>query len=112
MSQKVCDLTNEEIRTLLKLNDTDVLTRTVKFVHVFPLKEKMTIEQMEDVADKFNPLDFFDETCPHCKPFLDDGAVMLHDESDLIGMRLLKGGLFETVMLRTPFESASEASTD
>jgi hypothetical protein len=51
-------------------------------------------------VETFEPTRFFDPSCPHCKPFLDDGAIMIFTGEDVLGMRLLGGGRFETVMLR------------
>lgn len=58
-------------------------------------------------ADEFSPTDFFDPTCPHCKPFLDDGAIMVFSDDDLLGLRLLDNGMVETVMLRRSLQAAA-----
>ena len=52
--------------------------------------------------DSFDAALFFDEGCPHCQPFIDDGALMVYTEDDLVGIRLLNSGQVETVMLRQP----------
>ncbi len=48
----------------------------------------------------FDPAEFFDPSCPMCKPFLDEGAFMVYTGDELLGMRTLPGGLVEAVMLR------------
>jgi hypothetical protein len=53
-------------------------------------------------AKAFRPEAFFDADCPHCAPFLKDGAFMVYADGELVGMRLLGGGMSETVILREP----------
>ncbi len=66
------------------------------FVHLDAIPKEVRMAR----ADEFSPTDFFDPNCPHCKPFLDEGAIMVYTEEDLVGVRLLDDGMVETVMLR------------
>jgi hypothetical protein len=45
----------------------------------------------------FDPSEFFDAGCPHCQPFLADGAIMVFDGPEVVGLRMLAGGMFESV---------------
>jgi hypothetical protein len=45
---------------------------------------------------------FFDCNCVHCKPFLADGAIIVHRGAEMEAMRLLGGGMFEMVVLTRP----------
>lgn len=66
------------------------------FVHLDSPKAQVRRKRV----DEFTPTGFFDPECPHCRPFIEQGALMVYTGSDLVGMRLLGDGRFETVMLR------------
>jgi len=62
----------------------------------------------EDVCksrfDTFDHLLFFDPKCEHCRPFIEKGSYMLWLTSgELIGMRPLRNGAIETVLLKEPY---------
>jgi hypothetical protein len=65
------------------------------FVHL----DEPARKAREDRYIHFDPTLFFDPTCPHCQPFLNDGAFMVYTPDEMVGMRVMKDGLFETVML-------------
>jgi hypothetical protein len=71
-----------------------------KFVHANNCG--MDKEEFKKVASLFVPKNFFDADCPHCKPFLDDGAIIMHNSDDVIGVRLFGNGMYEVVMLKKP----------
>ena len=66
------------------------------FVHL----ESEPADDESERDSRFEPTDFFDPECPHCRPFLEDGAIMVYTDEDLVGIRLLESGMFETVMLK------------
>ena len=78
--------------------------------HAHEFKGKFVLVHVDDPTpevraarlDVFDAAEFFDANCPHCRPFLDDGALMAYVEEDLVGIRLLPSGECETVMLRKP----------
>jgi hypothetical protein len=73
------------------------------FVHLDdPPPELMAVR-----AETFEPTHFFDPTCPHCRPFLEDGAFMIYAADELVGMRLRGHGMFETVLLRRPEQAVA-----
>lgn len=55
-----------------------------------------------DEAKNFVGQVFFDPGCPHCAPFLTDGAIIIHDHpvQGTFAVRLIGGGLFEAVFLK------------
>jgi len=69
-----------------------------KFCHVYLTETDE--EARKEIKKKFDPEQFFDPQCPHCTPFLNEGALMVYTEQDLVGVRLLADGMVETVMLR------------
>ena len=70
-------------------------------VHVDVADEAIRKER----AESFDPGLFFDPNCPHCVPFLTDGAFMIYDGPSLVGLRILGGNAFETVMLNEPAQA-------
>ena len=52
----------------------------------------------------FVPHLFFDPQCQCCRPFLNNGALMVCDGESIVGMRPLGDGAFETVLLAPPTE--------
>jgi len=66
--------------------------------------------EMKERVTMFEPTEFFDPNCPHCEPFLKNGAIMVYLENEVIGMRLLSNGMFETVMLTGSLRSAAVAN--
>ena len=82
-----------------------------KYAHVF--MNGASEENMKETSESFEPTDFFDKGCPHCEPFLQNGAIMVHSEGDsLIGMRMLPGGMFETVILTAPRGALGDAAVN
>lgn len=63
-------------------------------------------EVQKERADNFDPELFFDPNCPHCVPFLSDGAFMVYDGPGLIGMRMIGDTAFETVVLTGDVDAA------
>jgi hypothetical protein len=66
------------------------------FVHLDSPRERTRRKRV----DGFVPTLFFDPACPCCQPFLRDGAIIVCTGTEMVGMRLLPGGLFEAVVLR------------
>jgi hypothetical protein len=73
------------------------------FVHL----DAADASRQQSRSDTFNAAEFFDVECPHCRPFLEDGAIMVYTEDDLMGIRLLDSGMVETVMLRKAMATAN-----
>jgi len=85
-------------RTIIKMFGKGTRwNRIGKFVFVHLETEVAPDESERDSL--FEPTDFFDPECPHCRPFLEDGAIMVYTDEDLASIRLLDDGMFETVML-------------
>lgn len=109
------DLTIEELQEKGIFAPEAPILKEGKFFHVFmedlPLSEELGVERHRAVK-AFEPTDFFDPTCPHCKPFLDEGAIMVYTETNLVGMRLLENGLIETVMLQKAEFGANAAGAN
>ena len=61
----------------------------------------------EERFNSFDPTLFFDPACPHCQPFLNDGAFMVYTPDEVVGMRMMKDGMFETVMLTPQLAAAA-----
>ena len=97
------------VRTLKQYFDKGFLwDRRGDFVFVH-LDEPTQLERNSRIQ-QFSPTMFFDPGCPHCQPFLNDGAIMVFVDNELIGMRLLPGGTFETVMLRSDSKDLAVAN--
>jgi len=65
------------------------------YVHMDNPSEKLRQERRET----FKPEHFFDPKCPHCRPFLKDGAFMVFDQGEVMGVRMLGEGIMESVCL-------------
>jgi hypothetical protein len=72
------------------------------FVHADGVGEEVQKQR----ADSFDPELFFDPNCPHCVPFLTDGAFMVYEGESLIGIRMIGETAFETVVLTRDVEAA------
>ncbi|GEM_PF-6549659 len=50
-------------------------------------------------VDEFTPYLIFDKSCPHCRPFLEQGAYVLFTKDGPYGLRLLPDNTYEMVGL-------------
>lgn len=65
--------------------------RMGRFCHVFMPGIERTAS-VEKTLASWNPTDHFDEGCPHCKPFLEEGAFLLWTVDGFFGLRFSPDG--------------------
>lgn len=65
------------------------------FVHLDDAPKDVQAKRMNE----FSPEVFFDPNCPHCRSFLEEGAIMVYCGEELFGLRMLADGVYQTVFL-------------
>lgn len=102
-AKTIADMGMDEVRDLLQFEKEVVMRKSGKYIHahVDLTEESEELGAWEKEVENFEPTDFFNTGCPHCQPFLDDGAIMVSTSEDLVGIRPVGNGQVETVWLRS-----------
>lgn len=61
--------------------------------------DKPSLEVRRKRIAEFQPTMIFDPQCPHCQPFLEEGAYVVFTKEGPYGIRLLENGKYEMVGL-------------
>jgi len=97
MSMKIANASRKKIEGVLKKMFRQNYSWQKRGDFCFVHLDKVSDEEKERRVCEFKADRFFDPRCPHCKPFLTDGAFMVFDGPEVFGLRIMADGLFETV---------------
>lgn len=98
MSYKIQNLTEKgierKVRRIFGENFPVDIVRNFVLVH----QDNTTEEVRKERVASFTPEKYFDANCPHCAPFLNDGAYIVYTGESTYGLREISKTSMETVV--------------